>query len=403
MKKRLLLNTARILFLSSEKKISRLLLSNILFVAVLMIGLFFSPDAKAQFTATWALTSNSSVSVSGAQSSNITVGSMSPGTNFSPNGSFSANGYLCKQTLGNWPTIPDDNDVLDFPISPNGSVNLTVTGITLTAKTANSSGANLLSLAYQVDGAGAWTTFGTAQSAASGGTTSVDFGTLSTVLAVGHTYTIRLYIYAAGSTTNSGRTVSIKNMAIAGTSSTVLPITIQYFGGQKTINGNAINWKLYCASAKVSMEVQRSADAKNYTAITTVSADQLRCNQPFNYMDATPAAINYYRLKLTDINGHVSYSSTIAIINSNKGIAIVGLYPSVASSHLFLNVTSAKNTSIKTVITDMNGKTIRSATEAINTGNNLIKIDCSGLPGGVYNITGFSNEAPSTTMRFIKL
>ena len=185
--------------------------------AALVIVLLFAAKAQAQFTATWALTTDKTVVVAGVQAANVNAGSMVPGANFVANGAHNIDGFKCQQTLGNWPSVATDNDNIDFPLSPIGAVNVAISGLTLTAKTSGSSGNSMISLAYQVDGAGAWTAFGTPQAAPSGGTTNIDFGVLSTVLNTAHTYVVRMYVYAAGASTSQSRSVFIKNVVITGT------------------------------------------------------------------------------------------------------------------------------------------------------------------------------------------
>jgi hypothetical protein len=69
----------------------------------------------------------------------------------------------------------------------------------------------------------------------------------------------------------------------------------------------------------------------------------LRCLQPFNYTDATPAAgVNYYRIKLTDASGQFTYSSIIAILNKEAGFDIVSLMPNPVSSTAVLSIAGAK-------------------------------------------------------------
>ena len=151
------------------------------------------------------------------------------------------------------------------------------------------------------------------------------------------------------------------------------------------------------------MEIERSADARKFSSIYTINADQVRCAQPFDMVDAHPLkAVNYYRLKMIDMDGKVSYSAVIAIINADKGIEIIGMYPSVVSSTAFLSVSAAKAGKIQTTITDMSGRVIRTNTENLAEGSSLVSIDCSALAAGVYQVTGYVDGAVSKTIRFIK-
>ena len=188
-----------------------------------------------------------------------------------------------------------------------------------------------------------------------------------------------------------------------GSTPSILPITLEHFKGTKTTSGNAINWKVNCTSARINMEIERSADARKFSSIYTITADQVRCSQPFDMVDAHPLkGTNYYRLKMTDMDGKVTYSAVIAIINADKGIEIIGMYPTVTNSSAFLSVSAAKAGKIQTVITDMSGRIIRTNTDLVAEGSSLISIDCSALAAGVYQVTGYVDGAVSKTIRFIK-
>ncbi len=190
---------------------------HLIFSTLLMLAFLLGHRSQAQFTSTWVLTSDKTSALSGAQAANVSAGDMIPGTGFENPGSHNTDGYRCQITTGPWVSTPTDGFNVDFPLSPNGGYDLTINGLTLTAKTSGGSGAHLLSLAYQVDGAGTWIPFGTAQTANSGGTTNINFGALSTVLTNSHTYMIRMYVYAAGTSTTASRKVFIKNVAFTGT------------------------------------------------------------------------------------------------------------------------------------------------------------------------------------------
>jgi gliding motility-associated-like protein len=188
--------------------------SNKLFFSVFTALLLFF-QAEAQLTSGWVLTTDKTVVVAGAQAANVTAGDMLPGSAFVANGAHNTDGFKCKIDAGNWPTIPTDGFHLDFPLGPNAGWNLNITGLTLTARTSGASNANVIGLAYQADGVGAFTAFGTPQTAPSGGTNSIDFGVLGQLLPTGHTYIIRMYLYGSG-TVSSSRNLFIKNVVFSG-------------------------------------------------------------------------------------------------------------------------------------------------------------------------------------------
>ncbi|MBL0359135.1 MAG: T9SS type A sorting domain-containing protein [Chitinophagaceae bacterium] len=213
---------------------------------------------------------------------------------------------------------------------------------------------------------------------------------------------------APGSTTSNG-SITANGVAVfspftlSSTQLNVIPVKLEYMRGQKNGSRNLLNWKLTCTSASLTMEIERAADTRNFSSIGSINATQARCSQPFDFTDAQPlAGYNYYRLKMTDIDGKVSYSPVVLISSNQKGFAAAGIYPSVVSSQASLSISSSEATSIKTRITDMAGRVLQRSSDAIAAGSSLLNVDCSKLAAGYYNITVTNAAGNSSTLRFIK-
>lgn len=184
----------------------------------------------------------------------------------------------------------------------------------------------------------------------------------------------------------------------------VVPVKLEYLTGYKAGNSNALTWKLTCLSSSINMEIERSADTRNFSAIGTVTATQARCAEPFNYIDNAPLkGRNFYRLKITDVDGRVSYSPVVLISSGSGGFEFIGLYPSVVHNETVLSVSFEKATTVELNITDMHGKIMTKKKQIVPAGSSLINIDCSRLAAGVYNLVGITGDGIGTTIRFVKL
>ena len=196
-------------------------------VVAFLVASLFSVNCYAQFTATWAFTSNVTGGKAGVQLSDITIADAVVGSGFTSNVSYGSNGVKCQPSSGtNWPTVATDGFNIDFPFAPNGAVDATLLGLTFAARTSggNSADNNMASLAYQVDGVGAFISFGSPQSIIGGGGSTINFTGLNRKLFSGHTYIIRMYIYAGVAGITASRSVSIKTAIYNGTST---PVSIQ--------------------------------------------------------------------------------------------------------------------------------------------------------------------------------
>ncbi len=194
---------------------------------------------------------------------------------------------------------------------------------------------------------------------------------------------------------------------------TVLAISMEYFRGNKQGNGNILNWKAACSSSSITFEIQKATDGRHFAGIGSISATQARCSQPFDFTDNNPLQfistsgeiphINYYRLKMTEPDGKITYSTIIAIINNAKGFEILGLSPTIVDKGIAtLNVSSSEVTNMQIVVTDMLGKIIQKQNAVLVSGSNAILVNLSKLSSGVYQITGYSNGL-ARTIRFEKL
>ncbi|UAY52771.1 T9SS type B sorting domain-containing protein [Ferruginibacter albus] len=224
----------RALSLFSKKKNMLISFSaTIKFAFVALIGLFINSTADAQFTATWAFTSDGTVAVTGAQAAKVTAGSVTVGSNFTANASYSSNGLQLKLTTA-WPTVATDGDNFDLPFSPATASDINITQVQFDGRTSGSSGNNIASLSYQVDGAGPWISTGSTAVVPSGGSNAgIQFSNVNITLPAGHTYTFRIYAYAAGSTSNS-RNLYFKNFIITGSVAAALPTVTTTGAGNVT-------------------------------------------------------------------------------------------------------------------------------------------------------------------------
>ncbi len=196
--------------------------------------------------------------------------------------------------------------------------------------------------------------------------------------------------------------VGFSDFGIGG-SMTSLPITIEYFKGSKQSNGNLLDWKVSCTnSPTATMILERSTDGRNFSSINNITASALRCLQPFNYTDASPAAtVNYYRIKLIDASGKFNYSNIIALLNKEQGFDIISMMPNPVRSTAILSVASAKASRMEIVVTDISGKKINSRSVDLIAGSNMIPVDFTNLAAGTYQVTGYT-QGMVKTIRFIK-
>lgn len=186
---------------------------------------------------------------------------------------------------------------------------------------------------------------------------------------------------------------------------TVLPLSLTVFDGSKNGNVNNINWKAACSgNGNYTFELLRSNDGTSFTSVYAITADEVRCQQPFAYADFgfTRNAVNYYRLKMTDIDGRITYSRIIRLINQNSGIDLVQLMPNVTHDKTTVVVSAAKAEKINVVVTDINGRMVTRLTANVTAGTNSISLNTSSFQAGIYLVQVQTPELKTPALRLVK-
>ncbi|MGG9971689.1 hypothetical protein ACQ33O_07825 [Ferruginibacter sp. SUN002] len=179
------------------------------------------------------------------------------------------------------------------------------------------------------------------------------------------------------------------------------PTAVNYFTGEKSTAGNKLNWMVNCTSNNTKIELQKSKDKIHYDSIYSLVADSFPCQNNFGFTDALNIQeLNYYRLKITDINGNVSYSNIVTLVNSNRSI-IFEKTPVASDHELILQIAAPENTTIKAIISDAVGRRMDPKTLSIAAGSNTIRINYNNLPKGVYYFSCFAKDQKVLTKGFV--
>ncbi|NOT91995.1 LamG-like jellyroll fold domain-containing protein [Ferruginibacter sp.] len=181
-----------------------------------------------------------------------------------------------------------------------------------------------------------------------------------------------------------------------------LPLKMGEFTAAKKSTGIELSWETLSEQNTAYFDVERSANGTNFTANGKVTAKGNSVNkQGYTYTDNNPLpGVNYYRLKLADMDNSYTYSRTIAVKNNNQLISME-LFPNPVSSTLQVQLPSKQKETVNIFIADATGKIIYSKQMQLSEGNNAISIPVLHLPTGVYQFT-FENTEGRQTKTFIK-
>jgi len=187
------------------------------------------------------------------------------------------------------------------------------------------------------------------------------------------------------------------------TVSSLLAIQIANINVEKGPGYNTINWQANCSSSQAIFDVERSADGRTFTSVNTITASQQRCLQPFSYVDNTgTAGTLYYRIRITDLDGKITYSSIVKLTNSTKDMMLVGVAPNPVSNVAQLSVAVAKNDRVELQVISVEGRVVQRSTVAVQAGTSIVNLDVANLQNGMYTIKGVFANGETSTVKFMK-
>lgn len=163
-------------------------------------------------------------------------------------------------------------------------------------------------------------------------------------------------------------------------------------------NGYAkLTWET-CNEVNVkNFEIERSADARNFSTITSVAAKNGNCNNSYEYADTKSlTGTAYYRIKTVDNDGAQTYSAIVSI--GGKSPVSINVFPNPAVNSMVLSHPQAGENAFAQII-DMSGKMLLQ--QKLQEGAVQTSVDVSKLSRGHYTIV-YSNANDKQSLHFIK-
>lgn len=176
----------------------------------------------------------------------------------------------------------------------------------------------------------------------------------------------------------TGRNIAVlDNMIIQMHANALLPLTLVSFAADLKNNLPLLNWKTTEEFSVSAFVVERSSDAANFTAITTVpAANMYNGIADYHFTDSSfTGAVAYYRLKMVNANGTYSYSAVKSVVVASSVNARVTVYPNPTADFVTIKMNNAKAGQYQYTVTSITGMVVTAATVQLNNGINLVKVD----------------------------
>ena len=153
---------------------------------------------------------------------------------------------------------------------------------------------------------------------------------------------------------------------IVWSTSSLLPVSLRGFTASIQTGNALLEWISINDISTRSFEIERSSDALHFTGIGTVAAktNGAAASNPYQFTDYNPGTgINYYRLKIADADGKISYSPVLTIdfgIPAGSGLYV---YSSPSADVLHITGLVAEDNTIIRII-NTGGQTIKMMQQA---------------------------------------
>ncbi|GEM_PF-3358529 len=226
--------------------------------------------------------------------------------------------------------------------------------------------------------------------------TPTDINNLSFIPATGFSGNA-LFNYTA--IDNSGKQSNIATYNIPVNTQRALPVTMTVFKGALVNNTTNLTWTTTQEVNTQYFEVLRSNDGATYQPIGSLNAVGNSSNEnTYRFTDLQPApGVNYYRLKIVDVDGSYEYSDIVTI--RLQTVVKLTAWPNPFSNKLQLSLLQNNSSTLLVKMFSTTGQLMLQKNVAVVSGNNNITIDnVQSFKAGFYIIevkdvqTGFIEQ-----------
>ncbi len=170
---------------------------------------------------------------------------------------------------------------------------------------------------------------------------------------------------------------------------TTLPLTLLDFDAEKSGQKVKASWTTANEINSSHFELERSENGSQFQQLGTIPAVNTAGDHHYQFTDPLPVVgINYYRLRIVDINGQYAYSPVVSVDMGSASTTISAIYPNPAKDIVHIAVTESSN-DLSIQVVSLDGKIImtkRLATRGIH------ELNVSALPAGIYIIKTTNGE-----------
>ncbi|QRQ99432.1 T9SS type A sorting domain-containing protein [Dyadobacter sandarakinus] len=176
-----------------------------------------------------------------------------------------------------------------------------------------------------------------------------------------------------------------------------LPVSLVNFLLRKEGGAAQLSWKTSLESNSAFFEVQRSVDARTWTALGMVTAaGESREAKDYTFTDNAPVAgDNYYRLRLVDNDGSFSFSQLRKLYM--ESVLAASVYPNPTADKLLVTVDDWNKVRSVRLIDGLGRKLLDTQDQ-----KSAAEIDVKSYPSGLYLLQVVRQNGSMQTIKVVK-
>ncbi len=198
--------------------------------------------------------------------------------------------------------------------------------------------------------------------------------------------------------TNSFDTI-FGNYTLGIASPLLLPVKLGTISASALANKTVkLTWQSYSELNVAKYVIEGSADGVSFSTKGFVPA---KGATEYSFVDVTPSAgINYYRIKVTDIDGKVNYSKVVSIKQAGLVVGNISVYPNPVKNKQ-LNFVLNTDAALYTLrVTNLLGQTVLAKTVSHTGGTASYSVSLPSVTAGIY-VVKLSNGKTELTKTVI--
>ncbi len=178
---------------------------------------------------------------------------------------------------------------------------------------------------------------------------------------------------------------------------TTLGVPLQIDGVEMTATRQGTNvlvsWTTQSEQNSARFDVERSDDGVYFTKVGQVQAAGFSTNlRSYRFTDINVAkSLLFYRLKMVDADGSYKLSTIKVVAKTDAAMQEFLLYPNPAVSYVKIILIEPATKALQLQVTNQMGQIVKS--DRVSTGTQLITLDVSQLPKGIYAVVLRGNDA----------